>query len=117
VVCGEDVATVGIDTGLAGFFDKPSLTALNRDAKALGPEKDLYNDWFDALIGQIAVVAQIAPLPSGAAFPMVSTGWGDGGYPVATLNGAGGEVLAVYVDFMGRDDEGTWLLPPPCAGA
>lgn len=117
IVCGRDVATVGIDTGLAAFFDRPTLTTLNRDAAALGPEKDLYTDWFHNLIGETNVVAQMIPLPSGRTFPMFSTGWGDGGYPVATLVGAKGQIVAVYVDFMGRDAEGTWLLPQPCSGA
>lgn len=117
VVCGHDVATVGIDTGLAGFFDRPTLVAMTRDAAALGPGKDLYNDWFHGLIGQTPVVAGLVALPSGGAVPMVSSGWGDGGYPVATLNGAGGEVLAVYVDFMGRNADGDWLLPAPCTSA
>ncbi|TXI01558.1 MAG: DUF4241 domain-containing protein, partial [Pseudorhodobacter sp.] len=85
VLCGQDVATVGIDTGLAGFFDRPTLVAMARDAAALGPGKDLYNDWFAALIGKTPVVAGLVPLPSGGAVPMVSSGWGDGGYPVAVL--------------------------------
>lgn len=116
VVCGHDAASVGIDTGLAAFFDRPRLDALLKDAEALGPGKDIYTDWFQAIIGQINVVAQMVPLPSGASIPMTSTGYGDGGYPVATLSDASGQIVAVYVDFMGRDDAGTWLLPPECPG-
>lgn len=117
VACGQDVATVGIDSGLAAFFDRATLKAVNHDGAALGPGKDIYNDWFYALIGDKPVVAGPVPLPSGAVVPMVSSGWGDGAYPVATLNDANGQIVAVYADFMGRDDEGTWLLPPPCPGA
>ena len=116
VICGQDVATVGIDTGLVAFFDRPTLAAMARDGAVLAPEKDLYNDWFHALIGETPVVAGLIPLPSGGSVPMVSSGWGDGAYPVAVLTGAGGEVLAVYVDFMGLAS-GDWLLPPPCETA
>lgn len=114
VTCGHDEATVPVDTGLAAFLDRPTAAALDADALALGPDKDIYNDWFHALIGETHVVKEMVPLPSGIRFPMMSSGWGDGGYPVASLSDAEGRMVALYVDFMGMNDKGEWLLPPEC---
>ncbi len=47
---------------------------------------------------------------------MMSSGWGDGFYPVASLYDAEGRMVALYADFTGIDDAGSWLLPEPCAG-
>lgn len=116
VACGHDEASVGVDSGLAAFLDRPREKALIADSAALGVGKDIYNDWLNTLIGDVAVVAQEVPLPSGASIPMMSSGWGDGGYPVASLRDKDGATVALYVDFMGRDDEGNWLLPPECDG-
>ncbi len=68
VACGHEETSVGVDSGLAAFLDRPTATALDADARALGPDKDIYIDWFDALIGQSPVVADLVPLPSGRAF-------------------------------------------------
>ncbi len=114
VFCGHDEATVAVDTGLAAFLDRPAAAALHMDSLALGPGKDIYNDWFDALIGETHVVKEMVPLPSGIRFPMMSSGWGDGGYPVASLADAEGRMVALYADFMGMNEDGEWLLPPEC---
>ncbi len=114
VLCGHDETTVGVDTGLAAFLDRPAAAALEADSLALGPDRNIYDDWFHALIGETHVVKEMVPLPSGVRFPMMSSGWGDGGYPVASLSDAEGRMVALYVDFMGRNDEGEWLLPPEC---
>ncbi len=112
-VCGDDVATIPVDTGLASFLDPVMRTGLNRSYEMLGPG-DLYSSWFEALIGEVWVVGDILPLPDKTLIPMTSTGWGDGGYPVARLKSASGEVVALYADFMGRDEAGEWLLPKAC---
>ena len=116
VVCGHDEATVGVDTGLAAFLDAPRAAALVTDGEAFGANANMYDDWFADLIDDRPVVADLVPLPSGTAIPMMSSGWGDGGYPVASLRDKDGAMIALYVDFMGRDDEGNWLLPPECDG-
>ena len=113
-VCGHDEATLGVDTGLAAFLDRPRATALVAAGSALGVDENLYDDWFAALIDDTPVVAEIVPLPSGASFPMMSSGWGDGGDPVASLRDKEGAMVALYVDFMGMDAEGNWMLPPEC---
>lgn len=113
-VCGADVATIAVDTGLASFFDHSMARAVTRSADLLGPGKDLYNDWFDAMISETWVVGHILDLPDKTLIPITSTGWGDGGYPVARLHSASGGVVALYADFMGKNAEGDWLLPPDC---
>src|SRR5690606_11298646 len=104
----------GVDTGPAAFLDRPAAAALEADSQALGPGRDIYNDWFHGLSGETHVVKEMVPLPSGTRFPMMSSGWGDGGYPVASLSDAEGRMVAIYVDFMGMNEEGDWLLPPEC---
>ncbi|VDC31351.1 DUF4241 domain-containing protein [Pseudogemmobacter humi] len=116
VLCGADVATVGVDTGLVSFLDQPMSEALGRAQTVLGPGKDLYNDWFHELIGEIWVVGHLLPLPDGTVIPMSSSGWGDGGYPVVALQSGTGQVVAIYADFMGRNEAGDWLLPASCTG-
>lgn len=115
-VCGADVATIPVDTGLASFLTPATAKALDQAGAALADaRKDLYNNWFHALFGDEHVVAGAYPLPdSPATVAIFSSGWGDGSYPVATLSDAGGAVVAVYADFMGKDDEGNWLLPDNC---
>lgn len=116
VTCGRDEASVGVDSGLAAFLDRPRENALSDDIAALGDGKDIYNDWFANLIADTFIVAQQMPLPSGSSFPMMSSGWGDGVYPLASLRDKDGAMVALYVNFMGKDDAGNWLLPPECDG-
>ena len=114
VACGHDETSIPVDTGLAAFLDLGSAAALTMEGERLGPEADIYNNWFAAQIDDKPVVRDMVSLPSGHRFPMTSTGWGDGVYPVASLRDAEGTLIAVYTDFMGRDAEGTWLLPQEC---
>ena len=117
VSCGHDETSVGVDSGLAAFLDQPRAKALLDASDALGDGKDIYNDWFSTLpINAKPVVSDMAPLLSGVTFPMMSSGWGDGGYPVASLRDKDGAMVALYVDFMGKDDDANWLLPPECDG-
>lgn len=114
VACGHDETSIPVDTGLAALLDLGSAAALAQEATALGPDANLYTDWFAAQIDDKPVVHDMVRLPSGHRFPMTSTGWGDGIYPVASLRDAQGTLIAVYADFMGQDAEGTWLLPQEC---
>jgi hypothetical protein len=114
VACGRDEATVGVDTGLAAFLDQPTALALANLAQAVSPDRNIYDDWFNRFIGASQVVADLVPLPSGESVPMMSSGWGDGGYPVASLSDAEGRMVAVYADFMGINEDGDWLLPQEC---
>ena len=110
VVCGEDLSTIGVDTGLAGFLTPDNVRDLLAYADpSAGPYHGTYAEQLDATIPTLPFVAQ---LPSGARFPVSGSGWGDGGYPVASLHDAEGNMVALYTQFMGGTEE--WLLPPPC---
>ena len=115
-VCGHDEATVGVDTGLAAFLNRADATELDTTGNEFADAgKDIYNDWFHERISHASFRGKVLPLPKGGKVAMTTTGWGDGGYPVASLSDANGKIVAVYADFMGRNAEGTWLLPKECA--
>lgn len=113
VVCGADLSTIGVDTGLAGFMTPADVAALT----AYGdPSAGLYHGTYaQQLDAVVPTVPFLAALPDGARFPVSGSGWGDGGYPVASLFDANGDMVALYVHFMGGGE--TWLLPDPCAAA
>ncbi len=114
-VCGFDVATIPVDSGVAAFVDDKTaaqLSALSDSFHAQG--KNIYDDFFAAEVGHLGSFAQMTTLPDGGTFPIFTSGWGDGSYPVATLVDADEKTVAVYVDFMGRNAAGEWLLPQTC---
>jgi hypothetical protein len=111
VVCGEDLSTIGVDTGLAGFLTPANVRALNAYADpSMGTYHGTYAEQLDAAIPTIPFIAR---LPSGATFPVSGSGWGDGGYPVASLYDAQGNMVALYTQFIGGSED--WLLPPSCS--
>ncbi|WP_373636719.1 hypothetical protein [Yoonia sp. BS5-3] len=111
VLCGDDVATIGVDTGLAAFVGPSDLPVLENygaqwETLYAGP----YAEQIDAFYpGPILI-----DLPGASGFPLSGSGWGDGGYPVATLKDAEGRVTALYTQFITAEGE-DWLLPSPCA--
>lgn len=111
VVCGEDLATIGVDTGLAGFAAPADIDALN--AYADDHAGDLYDGPYAEQIDTLYPGPFLATLPDGTAFPLSGSGYGDGGYPVASLYDADGAMVALYAQFITNGDE--WHLPPLCA--
>lgn len=112
VVCGHDLTNIGVDTGLAGFMTPADVTALLAYGAAYGG--DLYNGpYAEQLDAAIPTIPFIATLPDGARFPVTGSGWGDGGYPVASLHAADGSMVALYTQFITAEGK-DWLLPPPC---
>ena len=111
VAGGADVATCGVDAGMASIFTPATHDAM---ATILNSKPDMtasdayFLDFDDPLGGERMIV----PLPDGTPIPYIHSGWGDGGYPVFTLTDASGQVVALYTDFMGKDKNGTWLTPP-----
>lgn len=113
VVCGEEnVAVIGVDTGLAAFLTPADVAAL-----------DVYRQDYDGNLYDGPLADQIdtrypgpflTDLPGNIRFPISGSGWGDGGYPVSALLDAWGNMVALYAQFItaeGRD----WAYPPPCA--
>lgn len=113
VVCGHDLATIGVDSGLAGFLTPMDVEAL--DAYAHPTDGPYHGSYAAQLDAHVPTIPLIATLPDGTRFPVSGSGWGDGGYPVASLVDADGTVVALYTQFMGGTEN--WLLPPPCAEA
>ncbi len=114
--CGTDLATISVDTGTGAFLDRDTAAELHAlGAKLADQDKDLYNDFLMEKMGDNSDYADFVTLPQGHRFPNFGTGWRDGGYPVASLTDGAGQVVALYADFMGADEQGTWLLPPPCS--
>lgn len=111
VVCGEDVATIGVDTGLAAFMSPADIAALHAYEDKWD---DLYAGPYAEQIDASYPGPTLIDLPGGSGFPLSGSGWGDGGYPVATLKDASGRVTALYTQFITAEGE-DWLLPPPCA--
>ncbi|WP_299698919.1 DUF4241 domain-containing protein [uncultured Tateyamaria sp.] len=110
--CGKDLATMPVDTGTGAFLDRKAAEALDRIATETG---DLYGGFMEPQIDGAHSFAKFLKLPGGHVFPAFQTGWGDGGYPVASLHASDGAMIAIYADFMGKDADGKWLLPTPCA--
>lgn len=116
-ICGLDLATMPVDSGTGAFLTPTNTAALEALSARLETENsDLYTGFMEPQIDGAHGFAQFLNLPDGSQFPAFSTGWGDGLYPVAALIDASGAVVAIYADFMGQNDNGDWLLPPPCAG-
>ena len=110
VVCGEDVATIGVDAGLAAFLAPPDLRVLESYRDEWG---DLYAGPYAEQIDTSYPGPTLIDLPGASGFPLSGSGWGDGGYPVATLKDASGRVTALYAQFITAEGA-DWLLPSPC---
>jgi hypothetical protein len=112
-VCGgADVGVCAVDAGMASIFTPQTHAALATFIKNMPAGKSIYNDFFYKYDDPQGGERKIVALPDGTPVPYVHSGWGDGAYPVFTLTDAQGKVCAVYTDFMGRNAEGAWLVPP-----
>jgi len=113
VACGEDLGSVPVDTGLAGFLTPDDVTALERYGQRYGD--NLYDGPYAEQIEKNWSGPFLAELPGGTHFPITSSGWGDGFYPVFGLLDQDGEMIALYMQFITDGQE--WLVPPVCDGA
>ena len=112
VAGGADVSTMLVDAGLGTILTPTTYDGLEAFRDTLTNGKDPYNDHFSKFDDPQGGEKKIVPLPDGTPIPYIHSGWGDGGYPVFTLTDANGTVIAAYTDFMGCDDDGTYLTPP-----
>lgn len=113
-VCGADLGSYGVDSGTAALMTETDLARLHAAERVLA----LLGGGIHALFGiqfpNDVFRDGMLRLPDRTALPVFSSGWGDGGYGVAVLNGADGRAIAIYTDFMGNDATGGWITPPPC---
>jgi len=112
VAGGADVATCHVEAGMISLFTPATHANTTAFYDTLTGGGGPYNEFFAAFDEPQGAERKIVPLPDGTPVPYVHSGWGDGGYPVFTLTDKNGTVCAVYVDLMGRDDDGAWLTPP-----
>lgn len=113
VAGGQDKATCWVDAGMASFFTPVTHAAQTAYANTIASDGNLYHNHFEAFDNILpGGERKIVTLPDGTPIPYVHPGWGDGGYPVFTLTDPNGALCAVYVDFIGRNEEGAWLTPP-----
>lgn len=112
-VCGAQVGLMHIDNGIGAFLDRRSADALRQYGEAMDAGCDLYSC---LIVKQVPnqIVAQILRLPDGTSYPAVSTGYGDGDYPIFMLRDADGAPTAAYVDFTGVAGMNEWQAPPAC---
>lgn len=106
VECGEYLTVIGVDTGLAGFMTPADAAALAAYGEKHG---NIYAEQLDAAVPTVPFIAEP---PDGARFVVSGSGWGDGGYPVASLHDANGDIVALYAQFIPDGDD--CLLPEPC---
>lgn len=112
VAGGADTGTLAVDAGLASVFTPDSYRNITTFFDTFDSGRDPYNDFFSTYDDPDGGERKIVPLPDGTPVPYIHSGWGDGAYPVNSLTNMAGDVIAVYVDFMGKNDAGDWLLPP-----
>ena len=115
VACGEQLWTMAVDTGLAGFMTPQNVVDLYDYEDFYG---ELYVSVVPSALQRQIDAAYPGPIVTDVPrrdlrFPISGAGWGDGAYPVVGLYDAGGAMVALYVQFIPAEDE-DWLLPPPC---
>lgn len=113
VICGEDLATIAVDSGLAAFITPDEVDALHWYEDRYGPSYVRVVP--GPLQRQIETASPgpfITDVPRDLHFPISGAGWGDGAYPVVSLLDAEGNMVALYTQFI--TDGENWFMPPPC---
>ena len=112
VAGGDDVGVCAVDAGMASIFTPATHRAMTKFVNEGGDHFNIYDEYFMEFDEPDGGERKIVSLPDGTPVPYIHSGWGDGGYPVFTLNDVNGRVVAIYTDFLGKDERGAWLTPP-----
>ena len=108
VAWGRRVSWCAVDSVSIAPVTPTTLEALNRYQADIGPDASLYEHFFEQFACEDAPDAR---LPSGAHLPYIVAP-DDGSYPVCELRSAGDDLVAVFIDLMGRSEEyQDWLIP------
>ena len=101
-----------VDAGMASIFTPATHQAMTEFVDSGGDYFNAYDEYFMDFDESNGVERKIVPLPDWTPIPYIKSGWGDGVYPVFTLKDVNGQVVAIYADFLGKDESGAWLTPP-----
>ena len=112
VAGGDDVGVCMVDAGMASIFTPATHQAMTKFVDSGGDYFNVYDEYFMEFDESNGAERKIVPLPDGTPVPYIQSGWGDGRYPVFTLKDVNGQVIAIYTDFLGKDESGAWLTPP-----
>lgn len=112
VAGGAEVGVLPIGAGLASLFTQDTFASTSAFFDSFKDQSNPYDDFFFKFDDPEGGERKIVPLPDGTPVPYIHSGWGDGAYPVYVLHDMAGDVIAVYTDFMGKNDAGDWLQPP-----
>lgn len=113
VAGGADIGVCAVDAGMASIFTPATHAAMTAFIESQNDDQfNLYDQYFMDYDDPAGGERKIVPLPDGTPIPYVHSGWGDGGYPVFTLTDVEGGLVALYTDFLGKDESGAWLAPP-----
>ncbi len=102
---GKHIGDIGIDAGLCWIGDPSYILHTKQPPKAIGRD---WGEFCDLLHqgGQYPTCKQLHyDLGHAGLGVVVSTGYGDGVYPVFAACNAEGRIAKVWVEFIGPDDE------------
>jgi hypothetical protein len=99
----KQIGEIGVDAGLCWIGDPCYIPHKDEPPKAIGQDRDEFCD----ILGEEYPTAKQFHYDLGhpGLGVVVSTGYGDGTYPVYAEFTEGGRVARVWVEFIGQDDE------------
>jgi hypothetical protein len=101
----KHIGEIGIDAGLCWIGDPCYILHTNQPPKAIGKDWEQFCDILHA-DGQYPTCKQFAyDLGHPGLGVVVSTGYGDGLYPVFAEFNDDGRIASVWVEFIGQDDD------------
>jgi hypothetical protein len=101
----KHIGEIGVDAGLCWIGDPSYILHTNQPPKAIGKDWDEFCDLLNEA-DQYPTAKQFHyDLGHPGLGVVVSTGYGDGAYPVYAHFNEEGRIAKVWVEFIGQDDE------------